>query len=567
MVEIEDTCPKGHKSKRRCSKDPTGLPCTPCEREAAAVKREVKRDAETKAARERDREAATARLAEARRTAALEREKLAHERELMRLEKETQRAEIDAERTRLSQKSASTSLEEARTGGGGGASSASATATTTAALDTKRGKKAEAAATATAKGKGKDKTQELAAASSPATSSSVQKVGVKAGKHNRGIITPTTPKGSPLLLIAEAADRGDARGITDALQAVPSGQEREQTCHALAVAIGDSAYDWFAGGSGGEPSPVGPPTPRTAQALGLIASGEWVKARTILAAIVKDATARKKNANDDSNPLLGESAKQVDPAAVYALALCDHHIAGGSGGADSTAAKKLLDGLAAAELELWPGPPDSRPPPDSRAFPLGGFVRAHLLAASAMPSSSQQEGPDGEGSTASVPNQNPTAQACSLAVAFLRAPANALKVGKVSSSAWAAAAEALVRENGGSLAGELWGPGGGSDDDSGKDKNPEGGGGRGGSDNEGGRDDGMRAEWNGLQAKWGVSSEGMDSMLDMSGLDAIKAEFLRTAKLTIINKERGYDPASGSFNIRLEGNPGTGGKRDQSQTT
>lgn len=572
MVQVEDICPKGHKSKRRCSKDPKGLPCKPCEREAAAVKHEAERHAEAKAARERNREAATARLAEARRTAALEREKLAHERELMRLEKETQRAEIDAERTRSSQKSARTSLEGARTAAGAGASSASAPAPAFAAPDTKRGRKTEAAAATTAKGKGKgkDTTQELAAATASGTSSAAQKVGAKAGKHNRGIISPTTAKGSILLLIAEAADRGDARGITNALQAVPSGKEREQTCHALTVAIGDSAYDWFARGSGGEPSPVGPPTQRTVQALGLIASGEWVKARTILAAIVKDTTAKKQRANDGSDPPVEKSAKQVDPAAVYALALCNHQIAGGSGGAGSTAAKKLLDELAAAELELWPGPPESRPPPDARAFPLGGLVRAHLLAASATPSSPQQEGPDGERGTASAPNQDPKAQACSLAVAFLRAPAHALKVGNVNSPAWTAAAEALVGENGGSLARELWGPGGGpSGDDGGKDGNSEGGsssgdgggGDGGGGDNEGGRGDGVKAEWNGLQAKWGVSSEGMDSLLDLSGLDAIKAEFLRTAKLTIINKERGYDPASGSFNIRLEGNPGTGGKR------
>ncbi|CAN0469066.1 unnamed protein product, partial [Hapterophycus canaliculatus] len=69
---------------------------------------------------------------------------------------------------------------------------------------------------------------------------------------------------------------------------------------------------------------------------------------------------------------------------------------------------------------------------------------------------------------------------------------------------------------------------------------------------------GVSEQWQKLQSKWGVSSEGMDSLLEMSGLDAIKADFLSVAKLTIINKERGYDPASGSFNVRLEGNPGTG---------
>lgn len=76
----------------------------------------------------------------------------------------------------------------------------------------------------------------------------------------------------------------------------------------------------------------------------------------------------------------------------------------------------------------------------------------------------------------------------------------------------------------------------------------------------GGGGDELRAQWQRLQTKWATSSEGMDLLLEMSGLDAIKTEFLTVTKLTIINKEREFNPASGSFNIRLEGNPGTGEK-------
>ncbi|CAM9431271.1 unnamed protein product, partial [Hapterophycus canaliculatus] len=107
---LEDVCLKGHKSKRRCYQ-PAGLPCVPCKLEAAEVRRENERHAASKAAREREREAATARLAAARRSAALEREKLAHERELLRLEKETQRAELDVERTKLSKEGARATLD------------------------------------------------------------------------------------------------------------------------------------------------------------------------------------------------------------------------------------------------------------------------------------------------------------------------------------------------------------------------------------------------------------------------------------------------------------------------
>ena len=555
MVEVEDTCPKGHKSRRRCFKDPAGLPCHPCKREADAVQREVDRDAEARAAREREREAATARLAEARRAAAQERERLAHETELLRLERDTQRAEVDAERTRASQRGARSSLEGARATAA--AAAAAAAAATEAPSRTARAASTAVAATAN---KSNNPNTSPAATGPP---SSPRKTTTKTGKGKRKRkdqnIGRTALQGSTLLLVAQAAAKGDARGITDALQEVPAGKQQEHVSHALAVAIGEPAYDWFSPGTGGESSPVGPPTPRAAQALGMMASGEWVKARQILTAIVQDADASdnpKQGAKDSLTPPVGEKVNRVDPFAVFALALCDHHL---SGSKNSAAADQQLAGLAAARLEIWPGPPDSRPPPSARAFPLGALVRAHLLAASssssAAPSSPQQGGEDGETSTATAPAEDLRARACSLAVSFLRAPAHARKVGKVDSSAWTAAAEALIRDNGDALARELWGPEGGSGgDEGGGDGGPVSGGNAGGGDE-------LHAQWQKLQAKWGISSEGMDSLLEMSGLDAIKTEFLTVSKLTIVNKERGYDPSSGSFNIRLEGNPGTGESR------
>lgn len=545
MVEVEDTCLKGHKSRRRCSNDPAGLPCHPCKREADAVQREVARDAEAKAAREREREAATARLAEARRAAAQEREKLAHETELLRLERETQRAEVDAERTRASQRGARSSLAGARATA---AAPAAATAASSSAAEAPSGK-SRAASTAIATTGNKSKNPKTSTATARGPPSSPRGKRKRKHKHKDEDTSGTPRKGSNLLLVAQAAAKGDARGITDALQAVLAGQEQEQASHALAVAIGEPAYDWFSPSSGGESSPVGPPNPRAAQALGMMASGEWVKARGILAAVVQDIST-KQGANDNPTPPVGAKAHKTDPFAVYALTLCDHHLSG----SNSAAADQQLAGLAAARLEIWPGPPDSRPPPSARAFPLGALVRAHLLAASAAPSSPQQGGENGEANTAAAPAEDPRARACSLAVSFLRAPAHARKVGKVDSRAWTAAAEALIRENGGALAQELWGPEGGSGgDEGGEDGIPASGG-------DGGGDE-LLAQWQRLQAKWGISSDGMDSLLEMSGLDAIKTEFLTVAKLTIINKERGYDPSSGSFNIRLEGNPGTGESR------
>lgn len=528
-VLLEETCPKGHKSKRRCSKDPAGLPCRPCEREARAVELEIARHAEAKVAREREREAATARLAEARRGAAQEREKLAHEAELLRLERETQRAVVDAERTRFSKEGARADLERAR---------AAPPPPAAAAAPVRDGK--AAAASSTQKAAGKKNRRSVAAAKA-----------TKTGKPKQETTT-AADRGSTLFLIAQAAANGSASGITAALEAVPPGERLRQTSHELGVALGESAYDWFPPATaGGEPSPAaGAPGPRTAQAMDMIASGEVVKARAILATVVRDTSAADNGIDGDASPQVGEGkkTKMPDPSALFALALCDHDLAGGGG---AVAARQLAE-LDAAVPRLWPGPPDGRPPPDARAFPLAALVRAALLSSSSSaspapaapsspPPSEEEEKEEEEGAL------DPKARACALAVAFLRAPTHARRVGRVDSQAWTTRAEAVVKENGGSLARELWGPqGGGPSGGDGQDESPAGG--------------GVEGQWKRLQTRWGVSSEGMGSLLEMSGLDAIKADFLSVAKLVVIDRERGYDPSARSFNVRLEGNPGTGEK-------
>lgn len=345
-----------------------------------------------------------------------------------------------------------------------------------------------------------------------------------------GIHEKIPAQGSTLLLIAKAAAIGDAHGILDALQAVPRGKQREDTSHALARTIGGPAYEWFPPARGGEPPPVGPSSPRTAQALGTIASGGWVKARAILAAVVKVAGTK-------------------DPSAVYALALCDHKICGGS----AAAANQLLDGLAARDLDLWPGSASTRQHPDTRAFPLGALVRAHLLAALVTPSSQQQGTTKRVWNTQATPAQDPKARACALAVSFLRSPSKAREVGKVDSALWTTAAELLVRENGGSLATSLL--------------NPSGRGGVGNSSMGGAQRGGVSGSSDKLVMKWQrlreqCPSEGMDLLFEMSGLDAIKEACLKHATLAVFNKEHGFDPANGSYNIRLEGNPGTGENLD-----
>lgn len=358
---------------------------------------------------------------------------------------------------------------------------------------------------------------------------------------------PTPPAGinGKLLLVANSAAIGDARGILDALQAVPRGKQTIIS-NSLARTIGEPAYEWFPPARGGESPPVGPPSPRTAQALDMIVSGEWVKARAILAAVVKDAYT-KRGAMMSPTPPAAATMTNVDPSAVYALALCDHKICGYS----VTATTQLLDGLAAKDLDLWPGSAYNRQHPDARAFPLGALVRAHLLATLVAPSLPQQGTGNCIRNTQATPTQDPKARACALAVSFLRSPPKAREVGQVDSPEWTIVAEVLVRETGGSLATKLLNLSGrGSVDNSSKAQR----GGVGSSNNT------VVTAWQRLREQ--CPSEGMDLLFEMSGLDAIKKDCLRVAKLVVVNKERGYDPANSSFNIRLEGNPGTGENHD-----
>lgn len=590
---IEEVCRKGHVSKRQCTKDPAGLPCRPCEREAAAIAREVARLAESKHRREQEREAACARLAEARRTAVSERERLAHEMDLLRMERETQREELDAERTRYSQQNARAKLDQNRaaaskssakgsSGGGGGNALLGVTDGSRSAASSSLGNQHnQSTQQPTSIVKGKDK---------------------KGGRVRDGDGVKTTPEGendinvpstkgggnqlkkkggtmgmmgsSTLLLVATAAATGNAGGIVDALHAIPPA-EREKTSHELAAALGDAAYEWFPPSSGGEPIFSPPPGARTTQALGLMGKGEWVKARVTLAAALKD----------DAGGSSKEPSKR-DPSAVYALALCDHHLGGG------TEAARQLSELATVDQGFWSGPPDGHLPPDARAFPLRALVRAHLEASAppTVPSGARtgdevgaRDRPGGgvgdgagegvgagedvtvgdssDGAEAGAgggadrhtfydDDDDPKLRACLLAVSFLRAPAHNLKAGKVDSPGWKEAAEAVVRSTGAALSRALWGP-----DAAGSKNDDCEGGGDGGGKRAG---DKVRQQWRGLRSKWGVSSEAMDDLLKMSGLDSIKADFLSVAKLAVIDRERGFDLSARSFNVRLEGNPGTG---------
>lgn len=247
-----------------------------------------------------------------------------------------------------------------------------------------------------------------------------------------------------------------------------------------------------------------------------MASGQWVKARPILGAVVQEGAK--------------QPSKVKSPAAAYALALCDYHIGG------TSAAAEQLTVLQAVDASFWPGTPGGHSPPPGRAFPLGALVRAHLEAATS--------------STASPPDKavgidEAKSRACVLAMGFILAPPRARKAGSVDSPVWIGTAEAIVKNTGGALAAALWGSHGIGDETGNESEQKQ-------------AEDDHVFQWRELQSKWGVGSEALDELLEMSGLDVVKSYFLGVAKSAIVDRERGYDPASSSLNVRLEGNPGSG---------
>ncbi|KAG5192046.1 P-loop containing nucleoside triphosphate hydrolase protein [Tribonema minus] len=68
-----------------------------------------------------------------------------------------------------------------------------------------------------------------------------------------------------------------------------------------------------------------------------------------------------------------------------------------------------------------------------------------------------------------------------------------------------------------------------------------------------------RAEWERLKLKYEpLKSEAMDELMAMSGMRAIKLRFMTIFVGVALDKRRGYKLTDHLFNVRLEGNPGSG---------
>lgn len=558
---VEEICPKCHTSRRRC-RDPTVAPCRQCEQERKADEVEASRQDAAKRRREEQLEEAAARLAAVRRGAAVERERVAHERALLRLEADTQRAELDAEEARAAaagvrakvvgaraQRNGQTPATVVNGGDDGGRASGTKADERRKEINrqaTRREDELDSRFQTLPKPAIGTKPSKTTTDSPPQASKTSRnsKKGREStepaenAKQSQLSFPGTTGLPvSTLLLVAQAAHRGDARGINAALDEVPK-TEWERSSHQLALAVGERAVDWFpplspvdekSGKS--EPKevklqPIATRPGRAVQALGMMSAGEFVQARRILVAIAKE----------DEGLKLPPQSRQ--PHVVFALALCDYYVGGVS------TATEILAKLDVAERELWSGPPDGPVPPSARSFPLGALVHATLEAEIAAASSSD-DAPDADDDNDTT---DPMAQACASAIAFLRAPDDALKLGGVASARWVTAAEGVVAQTGKALAAALWGPeGGGSGDekeDGRENKKPPG--------------EIVKIEWRKLQSKSGIESPAMDELLEMSGLDSVKARFLNVARSAVLDRDRGYDLAARSYNVRMEGNPGTG---------
>lgn len=547
-VLIDEMCGKGHKWKRICRDPPSS--CLQCEKVRCKAAFEAKRQAEARRRREEEVEKAGERLAEARRRAAREHEELRHGTELLRLEKDTQRAELDAEEAQASAKRTRATMSKIQGGTAGSAAEGGIADGDEENSGTRMVNKRKENIDLMAKTREDELNNRfniqapnsVPVGTIPRAPNNNTQIPVAARTDNSSGVKSATQnatassglQASTLRLIAQSAAEGSAQGVLAALETVPR-VDRERVSHDLCLALGAHADDWFLPIYGDEPIPSPSPTGRTAQALSMMSSQEFVKARKILASVVEEECGKS-----------SDTTGSRDPMAEYALALCDLHVTGGS------MAVEALGQLAAAEHEMWPGVPNGSPPPTSRAFPFGALVRACLESEHAsraeVSAPTDESSPENSSVKASDDlSKDPGALACVWAVAFLRAPDNARKTARIDGGIWTALAEKVVKKHGKALATALWGPEGGvlmktNDDDKHKMTTAE----------------KIELEWKKIQSQSGICSDAMDELLAMSGLDAIKARFINIVRSAVLDKERGYDLSARSYNVRLEGNPGTG---------
>jgi hypothetical protein len=249
-------------------------------------------------------------------------------------------------------------------------------------------------------------------------------------------------------------------------------------------------------------------------------SGQLVKAHTALTAAVADSSSGSSSSSTASSSDGG--------AAVYALVLCNVQAVGSLSSSDYTA---LLQRLQAADShsEAHNSTSSSSTNSSSVASPLRSLAYAAVYAA--------------------APKDCAVAHlACAAALHFLLLPAAVADAHCGGTDYWRTAAADIAALTGPVLAAKLSGTAAVADSDASSTKSN--------------RDDTeaqyIQQQWLSLQAQHNLSSAAMDKLLAMSGMLSIKARFLNVINSVVLDKDRGYALCERSFNVRLEGNPGTG---------
>jgi ATPase family associated with various cellular activities (AAA) len=215
-------------------------------------------------------------------------------------------------------------------------------------------------------------------------------------------------------------------------------------------------------------------------------------------------------------------------AALYALALCEVHIAGGTLGAGEASA--LLQRLHAQDTANRSSSSSSN---TVNVSPLRSLAYAAVHAAAADAAT--------DAATAHL--------ARAAALHFLLLPPALLETQCGSADCWRAAATEIASRTAATLATAL--DGGHMDTSSASSASTV-------QEGEQQQQAKLQREWQQLKATHAVQSDAMEALLAISGMLPIKARFLNVANSVVLDKQRGFCLNERSYNVRLEGNPGTG---------
>jgi ATPase family associated with various cellular activities (AAA) len=320
--------------------------------------------------------------------------------------------------------------------------------------------------------------------------------------------------------LTAAGRSGDVPAMCSAITAVPAAA-RSSLAAALVPALGELAADLMTAADAATATATATTAavatnklpPSLQGALQLCATGQWVKAYTALTAAVAESSS---------------SSAASTGTALYALALCEVHIAGGSLGASEASA--LLQRLYAQDTANR----NSNSSSSSSAVkldvsPLRSLAYAAVHAAAA------------DAATAHL--------ACAAALHFLLLPQALLEAQCGSADCWRAAATSIASRTAAALAAALDG-GHMNTSSTGSASTVQ--------DGEQQQQAVLQREWQRLKAQCAVQSDAMEALLAMSGMIPIKTRFLNVVNSVVLDKQRGFCLNERSYNVRLEGNPGTG---------